>query len=174
MDRLARRIADQAVLRLIWRHLQAGIMADGMVMAREREETRSGSGIQASVSRLLPSALVRKYRQDCCCSEGTRHVQTAYPAHHQTRWRPGHNPDCRTDADIPSRLEVLIPAGTNPRRYSKIWIRGYVTESGLSSLSTGARDRQSTIASAVSGLPMSRPHLWQEAWGTGGDTAKLG
>ncbi|EPB0153673.1 reverse transcriptase domain-containing protein [Escherichia coli] len=35
MDRLARRIADQAVLLLIWRYLQAGIMADGMVMARE-------------------------------------------------------------------------------------------------------------------------------------------
>ncbi len=32
------------------------------------------------------------------------------------------------------------------------------------------------IRCAVSrlGVPMSKPHLWQEARGTGGDTAKLG
>lgn len=61
-----------------------------------------------------------------------------------------------------------------PLRYSKIWIRGYVTDSGLSSLSTGAREQLSIVASAVSGVPMSWPYLWREARGIGGDTAKLG
>lgn len=42
MDRLARRIADKAVLRLIRRYLQAGIMADGVVMARDEETPQDG------------------------------------------------------------------------------------------------------------------------------------
>lgn len=52
------------------------------------------------------------------------------------------------------------------------WIRHRLR--ALSSLSTDTRERLSIIASAGSGLPMSRLHLWQEARGTGGDTAKLG
>ncbi|EHX6838317.1 hypothetical protein LSD46_003784 [Salmonella enterica subsp. enterica serovar Schwarzengrund] len=42
MDRLARRIADKAVLRLIQRYLQAGIMADGVVMARDKGTPQGG------------------------------------------------------------------------------------------------------------------------------------
>ncbi|WP_249516514.1 reverse transcriptase domain-containing protein [Escherichia coli] len=42
MDRLARRIADKAVLRLIRRDLQAGIMADGVVMARDEGTPQGG------------------------------------------------------------------------------------------------------------------------------------
>lgn len=42
MDRLAKRIADKAVLRLIRRYLQAGIMARGMVMERENGTPQGG------------------------------------------------------------------------------------------------------------------------------------
>ncbi|WP_432742924.1 group II intron reverse transcriptase/maturase [Methylobacter sp. G7] len=42
MDRLAKRIADKAVLRLIRRYLQAGIMAKGMVMEREQGTPQGG------------------------------------------------------------------------------------------------------------------------------------
>jgi len=42
MDRLAQRIADKAVLRLIRRYLQAGIMADGVVLERERGTPQGG------------------------------------------------------------------------------------------------------------------------------------
>ena len=42
MDRLAKRIADKAVLRLIRRYLQAGIMAKGMVMEREKGTPQGG------------------------------------------------------------------------------------------------------------------------------------
>lgn len=42
MDRLARRIADKAVLWLIQRYLQAGIMADGVVMARDEGMPQGG------------------------------------------------------------------------------------------------------------------------------------
>jgi len=42
MDRLAKRIADKAVLRLIRRYLQAGIMADGVVLERERGTPQGG------------------------------------------------------------------------------------------------------------------------------------
>lgn len=42
MDRLARRIADKAVLRLIRRYLQAGIMADGVMIARDEGTPQGG------------------------------------------------------------------------------------------------------------------------------------
>jgi len=42
MDRLAKRVGDKAVLRLIRRYLQAGIMRDGVVMERT-EGTPQGS-----------------------------------------------------------------------------------------------------------------------------------
>jgi RNA-directed DNA polymerase len=42
MDRLAKRIADKAVLRLIRRYLQAGIMADGVVLEREQGTPQGG------------------------------------------------------------------------------------------------------------------------------------
>ena len=42
MDRLARRIADKAVLRLIRRYLQAGIMANGVVLERENGTPQGG------------------------------------------------------------------------------------------------------------------------------------
>ena len=42
MDRLAKRIADKAVLRLIRRYLQAGIMADGLVLEREQGTPQGG------------------------------------------------------------------------------------------------------------------------------------
>lgn len=42
MDRLAKRIADKAVLRLIRRYLQAGIMTDGVVLEREQGTPQGG------------------------------------------------------------------------------------------------------------------------------------
>lgn len=42
MDRLAKRIADKAVLRLIRRYLQAGIMTDGVVLERELGTPQGG------------------------------------------------------------------------------------------------------------------------------------
>lgn len=52
MDRLARRIADKAVLRLIRRYLQAGIMADGVVMARD-EGTLQGGPLSPLLANVL-------------------------------------------------------------------------------------------------------------------------
>lgn len=72
----------------------------------------------------------------------------------------GSSPDAleaRALLRLPNRCGYTFEAGSptsgwhKPRRYSKIWIRGYVTDYGLSSLSTGARERLSIIASAVSG-----------------------
>ena len=48
MDRLAKRIADQAVLRLIRRYLQAGIMVHGVVQERY-EGTPQGGPLVAAV-----------------------------------------------------------------------------------------------------------------------------
>ena len=42
MDRLARRIADKAVLRLIRRYLQAGAMANGVVVERTQGTPQGG------------------------------------------------------------------------------------------------------------------------------------
>ena len=42
MDRLAKRITDKAVLRLIRRYLQAGIMAAGVVLEREQGTPQGG------------------------------------------------------------------------------------------------------------------------------------
>ncbi|WP_252147165.1 reverse transcriptase domain-containing protein [Escherichia coli] len=41
-----------------------------------------------------------------------------------TRRVGGHDPDCRTDADIPSRLEVLLPAGTNSEDIQRSGCKG--------------------------------------------------
>ena len=48
MDRLARRIACKAILRLIRRYLQSGIMVDGVIIARD-EGTSQGSPLLANV-----------------------------------------------------------------------------------------------------------------------------
>ncbi|HGP2816630.1 TPA: hypothetical protein ACLGW6_004970 [Salmonella enterica] len=42
MDRLARRIADKAVLWLIRRYLQSGIMVDGVIIARDEGRPQGG------------------------------------------------------------------------------------------------------------------------------------
>ncbi|EKT4207206.1 TPA: group II intron reverse transcriptase/maturase [Salmonella enterica] len=62
MDRLARRIADKAVLRLIRRYLQAGIMADGMVMARD-EGTPQGGPLSPLLANVLLDKVDRALQQ---------------------------------------------------------------------------------------------------------------
>ena len=52
MDRLARRIADKAALRLIRRYLQAGVMANGVVMARD-EGTPQGGPLSPLLANVL-------------------------------------------------------------------------------------------------------------------------
>lgn len=74
MERLARRIDDKAVLRLIRRYLQAGIMANGVVMARE-EGTPQGGPLSPLLANVLldevDQALTRRghrfarYADDC-------------------------------------------------------------------------------------------------------------
>lgn len=59
MDRLAKRIADKAVLRLIRRHLQAGIMANGVVMDRSEGTPQGGP-----LSPLLANVLLDEVDQD--------------------------------------------------------------------------------------------------------------
>ncbi|WP_261628330.1 reverse transcriptase domain-containing protein [Escherichia coli] len=62
MDRLARRIADKAVLRLIQRYLQAGIMADGVVMARD-EGTPQGGPLSPLLANVLLDEVDRALQQ---------------------------------------------------------------------------------------------------------------
>ena len=52
MDRLARRITDKAALRLIRRYLQAGVMANGVVMARD-EGTPQGGPLSPLLANVL-------------------------------------------------------------------------------------------------------------------------
>ena len=52
MDRLAKRIADTRILRLIRRYLQAGIMADGVVLERS-EGTPQGSPLSPLLANVL-------------------------------------------------------------------------------------------------------------------------
>jgi RNA-directed DNA polymerase len=59
MDRLAKRIADKAVLRLIRQYLQAGIMAGGVVMDRSEGTPQGGP-----LSPLLANVLLDEVDQD--------------------------------------------------------------------------------------------------------------
>lgn len=59
MDRLAKRIDDKAVLRLIRRYLRAGIMANGVVMDRS-----AGTPQRGPLSPLLPNVLLDEVDQD--------------------------------------------------------------------------------------------------------------
>lgn len=62
MDRLARRIADTAALRLIRRYLQAGIMADGVAMARE-DGVPQGSPLSPLLANVLLDEVDRALHQ---------------------------------------------------------------------------------------------------------------
>jgi RNA-directed DNA polymerase len=62
MDRLARRIPDKAVLRLVRRYLQAGIMADGVVMARD-EGTPQGGPLSPLLANVLLDEVDRALQQ---------------------------------------------------------------------------------------------------------------
>ena len=59
MDRLAKRIADKTVLRLIRSYLQAGIMANGVVMDRSGERRKAG------LSPLWPTCCWMKWIRTC-------------------------------------------------------------------------------------------------------------
>jgi RNA-directed DNA polymerase len=62
MDRLAKRIPDKAVLRLIRRYLQAGIMANGVVMARD-EGTPQGGPLSPLLANVLLDEVDRALQQ---------------------------------------------------------------------------------------------------------------
>lgn len=62
MNRLARRITDKAVLRLIRRYLQAGIMADGVVMVRD-EGTPQGGPLSPLLANVLLDEVDRALQQ---------------------------------------------------------------------------------------------------------------
>ncbi|TQN75903.1 UNVERIFIED_ORG: RNA-directed DNA polymerase [Citrobacter freundii] len=62
MERLSKRIADKAVLRLIRRYLQAGIMADGVVMARD-EGTPQGGPLSPLLANVLLDEVDRALQQ---------------------------------------------------------------------------------------------------------------
>jgi len=59
------------------------------------------------------------------------------------------------------------------RKSSKIWIRGYATDSGPFNSSTGARGRQSIVASVVLVRLTSWPLSLRAVRDTGGGTARL-
>lgn len=50
-SRVARRVKDKRVLRLIRRYLKAGMMVDGVVSAREEGTPQGGTALAASVQR---------------------------------------------------------------------------------------------------------------------------
>lgn len=52
LDRLARRIADKAMLQMIRRYLQAGLMTDGVVMTRN-EGTPQGVQLSPLLAHVL-------------------------------------------------------------------------------------------------------------------------
>jgi RNA-directed DNA polymerase len=60
MDRLAKRIADKAVLRLIRRYLQAGIMAGGVML--ERAEGTPQGGPLTPLTQKITSSLSAGFR----------------------------------------------------------------------------------------------------------------
>ena len=62
MDRLAKRIGDKAVLRLIRRYLEAGIMRDGIVIARS-EGTSQGSPLSPLMANVLLDEVDRALTQ---------------------------------------------------------------------------------------------------------------
>ncbi|HWT64776.1 MAG TPA: group II intron reverse transcriptase/maturase [Terracidiphilus sp.] len=62
MDRLAKRVPDKAVLRLIRRYLQAGIMANGVVMARD-EGTPQGGPLSPLLANVLLDEVDRALQQ---------------------------------------------------------------------------------------------------------------
>lgn len=62
MDRLTKRIADKAVLQLIRRYLQAGIMADGVVIARG-EGTPQGGPLSPLLANVLLDEVDRALQQ---------------------------------------------------------------------------------------------------------------
>src|SRR5438445_2959290 len=74
MSRLARRIKDKRVLRLIRRYLQAGMMSDGLTTAR-REGTPQGGPLSPLLSNILLDELDKelerrghkfcRYADDC-------------------------------------------------------------------------------------------------------------
>ncbi|GAB3372391.1 RNA-dependent RNA polymerase family protein [Azotobacter armeniacus] len=62
MDRLAKRIADKAVLRLIRQYLQAGIMSNGVVMDRD-EGTPQGGPLSPLLANVLLDEIDRALQQ---------------------------------------------------------------------------------------------------------------
>jgi RNA-directed DNA polymerase len=62
MDRLSRHVTDKAVLRLVRRYLQAGIMADGVVMARD-EGVPQGAPLSPLLANVLLDEVDRALEQ---------------------------------------------------------------------------------------------------------------
>ena len=112
-----------------WQRQQPAAYHVRQNLRRLRGATDRGGCVQATVPWRLPAAMNGKLCQDNRSPHLNRLVQTTYLVHHQTCRRPEHNSDHRKDAGIHSRPEVLLPAGAN----TKIWTRGYATDSGLSS-----------------------------------------
>jgi RNA-directed DNA polymerase len=79
MGKLAKRIADRRVLRLIRRYLNAGVMANGVVVER-REGTPQGGPLSPLLANVLLDEVDKeleqrghafvRYADDCACSCG--------------------------------------------------------------------------------------------------------
>ena len=104
MSRLARRIEDKRILRLIRRYLQAGMMEDGLVSART-EGTPQGGPLSPLLSNILLDELDKELER-----RGHRFVRYADDCNIYVRGRKRRASACwhRSSGSLQDRLRLKV------------------------------------------------------------------
>lgn len=125
MGRLARRIADPRVLRLIRRYLDAGIMVHGVVNERHAGTPQGGplSPLLANVlldevDRALERSGHRfvRYADDCNVYVRSQRAGGAHPSTDAVQPGSEHRPGGGRIEGVPAGLEGLLPPGADAAR----------------------------------------------------------
>ena len=109
MDRLAKRIGDKRILRLVRRYLQAGIMADGVVLDR-LEGTPQGSPLSPLLANVLLDEVDKELERR---------------GHKFARYADDANVYVRSQRAGERVLESLR------RLYAKLHLKGVIVKSGV-------------------------------------------